>query len=115
MLSTQQLSAIADKINASVDLPFLGEEMEKSLISTALNSLGPIVAGILSKDQAAAISDPNKGIDLDAQGKANLQNDLMGQLMQKLPLGGLNEALGGGIGKIITDTLIGAMAKGSKL
>jgi hypothetical protein len=39
----------------------------------------------------------------------------MGQLMQKLPLGGLNEALGGGIGKIITDTLIGAMAKGSKL
>jgi hypothetical protein len=115
MLSQQQISAIADKINTSVDLPFLGEEMEKSLISTALNSLGPIVAGILTKDQVAAIGDPNKGIDLDAQGKASLQNDLMGQLMQKLPLGSLNEALGGGVGKIITDTLIGAMAKGSKL
>jgi hypothetical protein len=115
MLSQQQISSIADKINASVDLPFLGEEMEKSLITTALGSLGPILAGMLSPNQAAAISDPSKGIDLDAQGKASLQNDLMGQLMQKLPLGGLSDALSGGVSKIITDTLIGAMAKGSKL
>ncbi|GEM_PF-4009927 len=115
MLSQQQISSIADKINASVDLPFLGEEMEKTLITSALGSLGPILAGVLSQNQAAAISDPNKGIELDAKGKTSLQNDLMGQLMQKLPLGSLNQALGGGISKIITDTLIGAMAKGSKL
>ncbi|MCU0450857.1 MAG: hypothetical protein MUC97_13615 [Bernardetiaceae bacterium] len=111
MLSAQQLDSIANKINASVDLPFIGEDTEKALIGKVVGSLGGVLGGILNPEQQAALADPNKGIELGEAGK----NDLMSQLMSKLPLGGLSDSLSGGVSKIITDMLAGAMQKGGKL
>lgn len=115
MLSSQQLNAIADRINASVDLPFLNEEAEKQLIQMALGKLGGLLAGVLTKDQQAAISDPNKGLGLDAQGSSQLTNSLATQLAGKLDMGMLNSALSQGVAKTIAQTLVGAMEKGKKL
>jgi hypothetical protein len=111
MLSPQQLDAITNKINASVDLPFVGEDTEKALIGKVVGSLGGVLGGILSPEQQAALADPDKGFDLGELGKTNLMN----QLMSKLPFGGLGSSMGGGVSKLITDVLAGAMQKGSKL
>lgn len=115
MLSPAQLNALADKINASVDLPFVNEAIEKQMIMTVLQQLGSVIGSILSSEQLSALGDANKGLSLDTAAKNSLQNDLMKQLSGKLDLGILNSAMGSGVSKIISETLVNAMQKGNKL
>ncbi|MCS7017783.1 MAG: hypothetical protein RMJ87_07810 [Cytophagales bacterium] len=115
MLSPAQMNALADKINAAVDLPFVNEAVEKQMIMTVVQQLGSVIGSILSSEQLAALNDPNKGINLDTSAKSGLQNDLMKKLANQLDLGMLNSALGSSIFKLISETLVSAMQKGNKL
>jgi hypothetical protein len=115
MLSPAQMNALADRINAAVDLPFVNEAIEKQMIMNILQQLGSVVGNVLSPDQMAALGDTNKGVVLDAAVKSNLQNDLMKQLSGKLDLGVFNSALVSSVSKMIAETLVNAMQKGNKL
>jgi hypothetical protein len=115
MLSPTQISALADKINAAVDLPFVNEATEKQMIMAVLQQLGGVIGSVLSSEQLSALGDANTGLSLDAAAKNKLQSDLMKQLSGKLDLGILNSAMGSGVAKIIAETLVGAMQKGNKL
>ncbi|WP_448519398.1 hypothetical protein [Rhodoflexus sp.] len=115
MLSPAQLDSLADKINAAVDLPFVNEAIEKQMLMTVLQQFNGVIGSLLSAEQLAALGDPNKGLSLDSAAKNSLQGDLMQQIAGKLNMGMLNSAMGRGVSKIISETLVNAMQKGNKL
>ncbi len=55
MLNDKQLEALADKLNAKVNLPMIGEETEKQVLMTALKQLNAALAGKVGEDLRAII------------------------------------------------------------
>jgi hypothetical protein len=50
MLNDKQLEALADKLNAKVNLPMIGEETEKQVLMTALKQLNTQLAGRVGEE-----------------------------------------------------------------
>ncbi|MCS6966967.1 MAG: hypothetical protein RMJ44_09410 [Cytophagales bacterium] len=115
MLSIAQLNALADKINAAINLPFVDESTEKQLITGVLQQLNGILTTLLTTEQLSAIGDANKGIEMNEAAKNSLQSDLMKKLSSHLNTSLLSGALGSNLSKIIAETLVNAMQKGNKL
>jgi hypothetical protein len=55
MLNEKQLEALADKLNAKVNLPVIGEETEKQVLMTALKQLNSALAGKVGEELRAII------------------------------------------------------------
>jgi hypothetical protein len=55
MLNEKQLEALADKLNAKVNLPMIGEETEKQVLMTALTQLNAALAGKVGEELRAII------------------------------------------------------------
>lgn len=55
MLNDKQLEALADKLNAKVNLPIMGEETEKQVLMTALKQLNSALAGKVGEELRAII------------------------------------------------------------
>ena len=50
MLNDKQIEALADKLNAKVNLPLVGEETEKQVLMTALRQLNSALAGRVGEE-----------------------------------------------------------------
>ncbi|MBL9028320.1 MAG: hypothetical protein JNL21_39380 [Myxococcales bacterium] len=55
MLNDQQIDALADKLNAKLDIPLAGEGTEKQILTTALQQLNKVLAGQLGEELRATI------------------------------------------------------------
>ncbi len=55
MLNDKQIDALADKLNAKVNLPMIGEETEKQVLMTALKQLNTALAGKVGEELRAII------------------------------------------------------------
>lgn len=74
MLNDKQLEALADKLNAKVNLPMIGEETEKQVLTTALKQLNSQLAGRVGEELRAIIqplidgsATPEQAVQLKAQ------------------------------------------------
>jgi len=55
MLNEKQIDALADKLNAKINIPLLGEGTEKQILVAALNQLNQMLAGKLGEELRAII------------------------------------------------------------
>lgn len=56
MLNDQQIEALADKLNAKLDIPLVGEGTERQILMTALQQLNKLLAGQLGEELRSTIT-----------------------------------------------------------
>jgi hypothetical protein len=112
MLSQTQLNNIADKINAKVDLPFLGENQEKQLLMTIIGQIGGLLTGAMPKQYQAMLNDPNQGVEATEANK--IGNDLMSQITSKVDMGLLG-SVGKNIANTFVESIVSGLQKGGKV
>lgn len=55
MLNDKQIDALAEKLNAKLDIPLVGEGTEKQILTTALQQLNKVLAGQAGEELRAII------------------------------------------------------------
>lgn len=83
MLNEKQLEALADKLNAKVNLPMIGEETEKQVLMTALKQLNTQLAGKVGEELRAIIqplidgtATPEEAVALKAQAVEHVNKNI---------------------------------------
>jgi hypothetical protein len=112
MLSPTQINQIADKINAKIDLPLLGENQEKQLFMTIIGQIANLFSTTVPKQYQAMLNDPNQGIEANEANK--IGNDLMQQITSKVNMGMLG-SVGKNIASSFVETIVTGLQKGGKI
>lgn len=107
MLSAQQTESIVNKINATVDVPFIGEDTEKTMINAVVTQMINSVAGAVPAEYKGFINDSSKGIDDKTAG--DLKTKLTAMLTKQVQL-----PIGGDQVKKVVDTVVGTIIDGMK-
>jgi hypothetical protein len=83
MLNDKQIEALADKLNAKVNLPLVGEETEKQVLTTALRQLNAALAGKVGEDLRGILqplvdgsASPEEAVALKAKAVAHVNQHI---------------------------------------
>ena len=116
MLSNEQVTFIAQKINKKVNLPVLGEKAEFFIIKKAVTKILDVLEGEIPEEYLDFVEDTAKGFDPEKGANIQLIKDNIVEFVNKkvdIPL--LNENTEKEVFAVAIDVLIDAMTKEKKL
>jgi translation elongation factor EF-1beta len=113
MLTEVQINALADKVNAKIDLPIVGERLERMLIKFGLNKLNAKLAEVLPPEMSQMLDDAADGLsDEEVQ---LIEEKVVTYLNEKINIPILNEDSERKLIETVVEELISALKKGKTL
>ncbi|HKI89849.1 MAG TPA: hypothetical protein VKA38_12540 [Draconibacterium sp.] len=116
MLSNEQVTFIAEKINEKVDLPVLGEKAEFAIIKKAVKKVLKLLEDEIPEEYLDFLQDTAKGFDPEQGTNIQLIKDNIVEFVNKkvdIPL--LGEDTEKEVFSVAVDVLIDAMTKNKRL
>ena len=116
MLSNEQVTFIANKINEKVNLPVLGEKAEFFIIKKAVQKLLKLLENEIPEEYLDFLDDTAKGFDPEQGANIQLIKDNIVEFVNKkvdIPL--LGEDTEKEVFSVAIDVIIDAMTKKKKL
>jgi hypothetical protein len=116
MLTQQQIDDLAERVNEEVDLPIIGENIEKGLLKLALNKIVEVLDRELPQEMKDTINDISKGVEFD--GKRDFQelvDNTISFLNKEVNIPLVSDQRENEIFKSVSNALVEALQKNKKL
>lgn len=113
MLSDGQIAALAEKLNAEINFPIIGENLEEILLAKIIRRIDQKVYQLLPNEYYALVKSASNGIsDEDAE---NIEARMTPLINEKVNLPFLSEEMEAKLIGFVLSSLINAMRKNFKL